>query len=256
MQMDDLYGQAIHNMERTVHILSQRVPQPVRVPYKDGFIFRHIEKSLHQALIQKSARMVSTLGATRLLLEHGFLQEQASLQRILDEMQEDISFLSFSIIYNATTHHHQMYLDAFFEEEFDTDSALTSTQNRAMVPRKKIRAYIARIQSKHTDSIPTADASHSISKAYSGFVHAASPQIMDMYGGYPPKFYVRGMNGTLRQDEHRADLWNYFYRSIMSFSFIAKAFGDDQLFASIHKFVIEFENATGKNYESDEWNKI
>ena len=85
--MDDLYDLAIQHMERTVNILSQRVPQTVRVPYKDGFVFRHIEKSVHQALVQKSARMVSTLLAARLLMEHGFLQEQASLQRILDEIE-------------------------------------------------------------------------------------------------------------------------------------------------------------------------
>lgn len=254
--MDDLFDLAIQHMERTVNILSQRVPQPVRVPYKDGFVFRHLEKSVHQALVQKSARMVSTLLAARLLMEQGFLQEQASLQRILDEIEEDISFLSFSVIYNDKTPHHQMYLDEFFKEEFDTDSALTSTQNRAMIPRKKIRAYISRIGSKIADSTNKGNAARSISKAYSGFVHAASPQIMDMYGGNPPRFYVRGMSGTLRQSEHRADLWNYFYRSIISFSFIAKAFGDDQLFTSIHKFVIEFESASGKNFESKEWAKL
>ena len=106
--MDDLYDKAIQNTERTVNILSQRGPKPVRVAYKDGFVFRHIEKSMYQALVQKSARMVSALGAARLLMEHDFLQEQASLQRILDEMHEDISFLTFSKIYDESTQHHQI----------------------------------------------------------------------------------------------------------------------------------------------------
>lgn len=251
--MDNLYDQALKNMERTVHLLAQRVPQPVRVPYKDGFVYRHVEKSLHQALVQKSARIVSTLHAARLLMDHGFVQEQASLQRMLDEMKEDVTFLAFSVISNDKTPLHQAYLDSFFEEEFDAESALASTQKRPMVPRKKIRAYIARIEGALMDPSRTIEVVRTVSKAYSGYVHAASPQIMDMYGGNPEKFHVRGMRGTQRHREHRADLWNYFYRSIITFGFIAKAFGDDELFADIHELMRGFERASGKNCESREW---
>ena len=251
--MDNLYDQALANMERTVHMLAQRVPQPVRVPYKDGFVYRHIEKSLHQALVQKSARIVSTLHAARLLMDYGFVQEQASLQRMLDEMNEDVAFLASSVIFNDETPLHRTYLDSFFEEEFDAESALASTQKRPMVQRKKIRAYIARIHRDKIDINLGAEAARTVSKTYSGYVHAASPQIMDMYGGSPARFYVRGMRGTLRHREHRADLWNYFYRSIIAFGLIAKAFGDEELFATIHKFMREFERVSGKNYESKEW---
>ena len=254
--MDNLYDQALANMERTVHILAQRVPQPVRVQYKDGFVYRHIEKTLHQALIQKSARIVTTLHATRLLMDNGFVQEQASLQRILDEIYEDVMFLAFSVVLNDRTPLHQTYLDSFFEEEFDTDSALTSTQKRPMVPRKKIRAYNARIEGNPLDPSRGVEVTRTLSKAYSGYIHAASPQIMDMYGGSPARFHVQGMKGTPRHLEHRADLWNYFYRGILSFAFIAKAFGDEELFSQIQKFTHEFERISGKNYESNEWEKI
>lgn len=59
LRMEALYDQAIQNMENTVHILAQRVPQPQRVPYKDSFVFRHVEKTINQALVQKLARLVS-----------------------------------------------------------------------------------------------------------------------------------------------------------------------------------------------------
>ena len=253
--MDNLYELALENMERTVHMLAQRVPPPVRVPYKDGFVYRYIEKSLHQALVQKSARIVSTLHAARLLLDHGFVQEQASLQRMLDEMNEDVTFLALSVILNDKTPLHQTYLDSFFQEEFDAESALASTQKRPMVPRKKIHAYLARIVGAPMDPSRVVEATRTVSKTYSGFVHAASPQIMDMYGGSPARFHVQGMRGTPRHCEHRADLWNYFYRSISSFSSIAKAFGDEKLFATIYEFFCEFERVSGKNHESKEWEK-
>ena len=247
--MEQLYDQALINMENTVHALAQRVPPPQRVPYKDSFVYRYVEKSIHQALVQKLARLVSTLHAARLLMEHGFVQEQATLQRVLDEIDEDITFLAFGVIFSDMTPLHQSYLDAFFKEEFDADTALKSTQKRPMVPRKKIWAYISRAEGAPIDPGREVEPSRTLHKAYSGYVHAASPHIMDMYGGNPPKFHMRGMRETERHREHRADLWNYFYRSLIAVSIVAKAFGDEALFTAIRDFTREFERLSGKNYE-------
>lgn len=246
--MDRLYNHALSNMEHTVHSFAQRVPPPVAVPYNDSFAFRYVEKTIHQALVQKLARVVTGLRAARLLVEQGFLQEQGALQRILDELHEDISFLSLAVIYGEITLLHKAYLEAFYEEEFDADSALASTQKRPMIPRQKVRAYIAKIEAAALDPSTGVELGRTISKAYSGFVHAASPHIMDMYGGNPLRFHLRGMKGTPRQDEHREDLWNYFYRSIIAFALVAKAFGDDRLFAEIQLFSREFERRRRKDY--------
>lgn len=248
MSMEPLYDQALNNMEDTVHVFAQRVPLPQRVPYKDSFVFRYVEKSIHQALVQKLARLVSDLHAACLLMEHGFVQEQAVLHRVLDEIEEDITFLAYAVIFSDMTPLHRSYLGAFFEEEFDADTALTSTQKRPMVPRTKIRPYISRVEGALMDPSHGVELSRTLSKAFSGYVHAASPQIMDMYGGNPPKFHMRGMRGTERHLEYRADLWNYFYRSIIAFAFVAKAFGDEALFAKIHGFRQEFERLSGKDY--------
>jgi len=251
-----LYNQALKNMEHTLHQLARCVPSPRRIPYKDSFVFRYAEKSVYQALVQKLARLVSGLHAARLLMETGFVQEQAALQRILDEIAEDISFLSFSVVYKDSTPLHKTYLDAFFQEEFDPNDTVASSSERASVPRKKIRAYIDRVTSGSKGSSKHLDASRTVSKVYSGYIHAASPQIMDMYGGNPPRFHVRGMRGTERHLEHSADLWNYFYRGILAFGIAAKAFGNEELFSSIRKFADEFARATGKDYQSNEWREI
>lgn len=246
--MENLYNDALRNMESTVHVLAQRVPPPVRVPFNDSFVFRHVEKTIHQALVQKLARKVSTLCAAKLLMEHGYVQEQAALQRMLDEMQEDITFLSFGIISNNQTPLHQKYLDAFFEEEFDAGTALASTQKRPMINRDKIRAYISRAEGAGLDPSTGAEVFRTISKIYSGYVHAASPQIMDIYGGNPAKFHMQGMLNTERHEEHKSDLWNYFYRSIITFAFVARAFDDDELFQQIYHFSQKFEKLSGKDY--------
>jgi hypothetical protein len=248
MPSETLYRAALQNMARTLDLLSGRVPAPQKVQYKDSFVFRHVERSIHQAIVQKLARIISTLAAAQLLMTHGFVQEQAALQRILGELHEDVTFLALGDIKGDVTQLHEEFLDAFFEEEFDADTALASTQKRPMSPRKKIQAYIARNEGASLDPSTGVELSRTITKAYSGFVHAASPQIMDMYGGNPPRFHVDGLLGTERHREHREDLWNYFYRSILAFGFAAKAFGDQPLFDQISEFLVEFERSNNKTY--------
>lgn len=256
MTIDELFDDALRNMEGTLHALEKRVPPPTPIPFRDGFVYRYMDKTIHQALIQKLARVITGLQAARVLLERGFVQEQAALHRILDEFQEDITFLSYAVIFDATTELHQRYLSAFYEEEFDKpESPLESTQKRPMVARKKIRAYIARMEAIASDPSRGVELSRTVNKAYSGFVHGASPAIMDMYGGTPPQFHVRGMLGTVRIAELQEDLWNYFYRGIIAFGFVAKAFGDDALVESSRKFLDEFEKKSDETYVLLTWKR-
>jgi hypothetical protein len=245
---EKLYEVALSNMGATVHTLARRVPPPQKIPFADSYVFRYVEKSPEQAIVQKLARYVTTLRAACLLFDFGFVQEQAALQRVLDEIQEDVTFLSLGIIFNNMTPLHQAFLDAFYQEELDPRTGKPGPQDRPMVPRKKIRAWIARANPGNKSPSKGIDAPRQVHKAYSGYVHAASPQIMDMYLGSPPRFHLGGMRGTERHDEHRADLWNYFYRGVLAFAFAAKAFGDDQLFDDISSFAAKFAQAVGRDY--------
>ena len=51
--MDQTYEQALKYMEGTVHELAKHVPKPKRISTKNGFVFRYVEKSIHQAIVQK-----------------------------------------------------------------------------------------------------------------------------------------------------------------------------------------------------------
>lgn len=248
--MDALYLQTLQNMGKILDGLVKRLPPPQCVLILDSFAFRYAEKTIHQAIVQKLARIISGLYASQILLEAGFLQEQAALQRMLDEFQEDVTFLSYAAIFNDMTDLHKRYLDAFFEEEFDKpEDPVASTQKRPMVPRKKILAYITRIEGSSLDSSRGVALGRTLSKVYSGYVHGASPQIMEMYGGNPPRFHVSGMRNTPRFVDHQDDLWNYFYRGICAFGFAAKAFGDESLFASIQRYRDQFAKASEKEYD-------
>ena len=122
-----------------------RVPPPTRKVWRDSFVFRYEERTIHQAIVQKLARTISGLHAIEILLARGLFQEQGIVQRTLDEIGEDILFLSLGVIYGDITHRHRQYLKYFYEEEFqDPSNILGSHSSRGMVPREKIRAFVNR----------------------------------------------------------------------------------------------------------------
>lgn len=242
-------GQALDAMDAAFSILERSVPPPVKSCFCDGFEYRYREQSLEQALIQKLARVVTGLRAAALLLEHGLLQEEAALQRMLDELQQDITFLAYARIFNDYTELHQRYLESFYQEELDRpDSPIDSSQRRPSIPRQKIRAYIAAKEAPVNEPSRGARLTRTLSKAYSGFVHGASPQIMNMYGGPSIGFQIRGQVGTAHQQDHERDLWNYFYRGLISFAEVACAFGNREQHEKMEDEAMRFAQAAGKPY--------
>lgn len=114
-----------------------------------------------------------------------------------------------------------------------------------MIPRKKIHAYLARIEDVELDPSTHQEVIRTISKGYSGFVHGASPHIMDMYGGNPPYFHTKGMLGTPRMEEHADDLWNYVYRSFLSHIAVGKAIGAEKHVEILTKHLNDIERSVG-----------
>jgi hypothetical protein len=236
-------------MENAFRRLEEQVPPPQKMKWKDSFVFRYKEETIEQAIVQKLARSISGLHAVDALLVRGLLQEQAALQRILDEIHEDIFFLAAAITNDKVTDRHKQYLKAFYAEEFpDPHNTLARHEKPNMVPRKKIRAYVNRVLSKDSNPSRLSDVCETISSVYSGFVHASSPQIMDSCGGDPPRFQLSGMLDTPRMAEHVDDAWNYYYRGLTSLTVVAKAFGDKPLVDTLYEYLAKFEAASGTNY--------
>lgn len=249
--MDESYEDALVHMDRTLTLLLRLVPQPVQreinIEGKESVAYRFKEQSIQQAIIQKLVRTISGLRATRILAEHGFVQEQASLHRTLDEFNEDVMFLSLAIIHDDITELHGRYLAAFYEAEFDAETAMASTQKRPMIPRRKIRHYLDnKILDDKLGGGP--EAARTVSKFYSGYVHGASDQIMDIYFGNPPRFHTNGILGTNRHKEYRDEFWNYMYRGILSFGLALKAFGREEEFEENRRKAWEFGRKSGRDY--------
>ncbi|MBR1232480.1 hypothetical protein [Bradyrhizobium sp. AUGA SZCCT0182] len=232
------FGPILQALENAFRQIETKVPQPVRG--RDGR-FRYAEQSIRQAIVQKLARLISGLHSVEALLERGLFQEQGIMQRGLDEIEEDIWFLALAVINSDITDRHMEYLRYFYAEEFsDQNDVVGSRLSRGMVKRDKIRAYVHGSSLSGAELERAKDVGRTISKAYSGYVHAASPHIMDMY--FPEGFDVSGTWKHHRYPSHKRDARNVYYRAITAMAVSAKAFDDETLFASMRLFASKVES--------------
>lgn len=247
--MQSLFPEMLDVMDAAFQGYVAALPKPRRVQQGRGWAYRFKDRDVHHAVVLKLALVQSTLRASLLLLQNGHVMEQAMLQRVVDEANEDILFLAYAVTNDTITPLHERYLAAFWAEEFsDFDDPTSSHQSREMVPRQKIRAYLARIQGKGLDPSRAVQVATVVGKVYSGFVHGASPHIMEIYGGNPPHFHTRGMAGTPKVAEYEQDLWNYMYRGLLSHIFVAKVFGAESHVEALIKHKLRFESLAGKSY--------
>ena len=217
-------------MERAFRRLEQSIDPPELVRWRGHQVLWYGTQSIEQALIQKLARVISGLNAADALLEKGFVQEQGIIHRTLDEINEDIVFLAAARTSGSVTSLHERYLRAFFQDPFPEDGEPEAEAKKPVTPtRTKIRAYIQRVRGAGVE--PSAD------------VPAASQNNLDLCGGRPPRFHLRGMQGTPRIGEHAADAWNHLYRGFGSVLVAAKAFGDQAL---VDALAIELEKLNGR----------
>jgi len=234
-------------VERAFRRLEQQVPPPVKEPVKDSFWYRYAEQTIEQAILQKCARVASNLAAARLLLNNGFVYEQAMMHRALDEALHDVLFLAGSVANGQHEDRHDQYLKAFWAETFnDPDDLLADTKGPNMVLRKHINAYVARAlgsDNPYRDQRIT----EAIDRVNSGFIHGSTPAIMELCVGSPPRFCLSGMFEVLpRMDTHAHEAWNYYYRALMTFGAAAKAFGDEELYNQICEYMLVFEEKAGR----------
>ena len=247
--MHQLFDDMLNVMDSVFRDFEAAVPAPVKVENEVGWVFRYRDQSPLQAIIQKLALVQSGLRAAKILLSNGHIYELAMLERVVDEANEDISFLVDAVSNDNLTPLHERYLAAFWQEEFsDYSDPLGSEQKRDMVPRKKIRAYLARMEGMENNPSRYVDLTTTISKTLSGYVHGASSQLMQIYGGRPAHFHTKGMLGTPQIKEHTDDLWNYMYRGFLSHIFAAKAFGSQEHVDLLIENKKRFEGLAGKKY--------
>ncbi|HRN87522.1 hypothetical protein [Hyphomicrobium sp.] len=227
--------------------LAAQVRPPQKVWVGCGYTYRYSEKSLEQALIQLLARTITGLRASDLLLKSGFLQEQEILHRTLHEIEENIFFLAIGKIREQLGDIHEQFLQNFYQEPALSPLAQQKVTKLKRVSRPVIRDWIAATEAPNSGTLASTTAVRQLYEIGSGYVHASSAQIMDSCVGDPPRWQLRGNFHKQLHADHDENLWNYFYRAILTFVFSAAAIGDRSLEDSLRYFAQDFAASAGKN---------
>ena len=197
-------------------------------PYFDENLqsFRHEAKDARLAAFLKCARSVSVLNACRVLLESGHVLEIYTLCRVLDEANEDVSFLLMPLAAEDEGQRAR-FLREFYQEEFDVPgNPMESSQKRDRVSRQRIRNALTRAPGDKSMPLEKMRrAADSVHKTFSGFVHGAYVHTVKLYGDMPPKMHIAGYLGTPKVAECEESFANNVYRTIMAFRMLCRSLG-------------------------------
>ncbi len=212
--------------------LEDVVPRPQWVRWKTSFNWRCVEKLPSQAIVQKIARQISGAKALDLLLEHGFLQEVGVMQRMLDEIAEDVSFLALGMT-TGLNKDHEKYLRYFWAE--DEPDLLN-------VKRSKIRAFNHRALNGLADPSGADKNARDLYQTFSDFVHARSSSIMAMVAGPPPTFHIDGILDEEATLPFREQAPTYGFRCLCSLAFATRAIEDGPVADQTFRELVAFED--------------
>lgn len=241
----DYLAKTLLHLQAQYDILVEYLPRVERVQIGGNIFFRHLEHSDVLMCYLKGVKLISTLNAAIVLLRSGYVQEVGVLCRMADDFCYEIMFFMGTIPESGPSKDQIKMLDAFFKEEFENpDDMLGSPQSRDTVPRRKINAAFGSAAKNELNPHDAQSTLETIHKAFSGYVHGAYPHIMELYGGFPPRFHMDGMLGTPRIKEWQGQLVIYVYRSIMVTELIAMRLGAEAQVQMIRQLLVEYEATT------------
>jgi hypothetical protein len=100
------------------------------------------------------------------------------------------------------------YIQAFFA---DSQRGPATEIKRAQIPQGMVHEALGKTldsfaeqMGDREDRVPAAKLYSNVYRIYSNYVHAKYPEIMDLYGGRPGRFHLRGMSGTPKDGENLA----------------------------------------------------
>lgn len=219
-------------------------PVPVAIQNADAgaYMLRLPVRDIHHAMLLKQAAALHYLHAAITLCDADLFVAQGAMQRMADEASDDVCFLASGII-EGPKPLHEKFLLAFWSDH-DEDCGDTSAVNKpSSVKREKIHAAL---NASSDDPYRAGVIAKRLHMTYSGFVHAASANVMDLYDGGRHTFAVDG-GPEYHRESHVHDVWNYCYRAGLAFQASARALGSDRLYSRIEEAIVWFQRLSRRD---------
>lgn len=252
-----LLHRTVAELDYCAHLLERHFPRPRLISGPRLHAYRHAadERTDLLAAHLKCLRAVSALNSSLVLLDYGQIQDVYALCRIIDEQQEDVAFLSADLGEDGKPSQDQVrFLNEFYQEEFRDDVALLdSSVERDRVPRKKIRAALARTPMPNTNPSDLGSTTRLVFNTFSGFVHGAYVHIMEQYNGAS---YLTKPSGHPRINECAAALADYIYRACAATVMVAIRCQDKDVEQRLRAAMDAFAAVTGCLPSAEEMKKI
>jgi hypothetical protein len=174
---------------------------------KEHFGFRYGKPDERHFCLLKAVRAVSALNAAIELAGRGYAQEIFVLMRTIFEYTSHIQFvLSAPDGTGELTPAAAKYVHEFFDDYARNDM---KDFKRAGIKQGTVHKQLGAELEKWADESGREPAKETAEQRYSNiyltccnYVHGKYPEIMDLYGGRPGHFHLRGMSGTPKDAEN------------------------------------------------------
>lgn len=196
-------------LEKLVHALAERLPAPLRYDSgKEHHGFRYGKPDIRHFCLLKAVRAVSALNAAIDLACGGYAQEIAVLIRTVIEGTTHIEFvLSGRVAGVGPDPAVEKYVQDYFADFARNEPAdFKRAQVKQIAVHRQLGAELDSL-AQQGDRPKAFKAEHLYSNVYlsfSNYVHGKYPETMDLYGGDPGYFHLRGMSGTPKDAENLA----------------------------------------------------
>ena len=240
-----LFQRCLGDLSVVISMIEDHFPQPEFVSVNGQEQFRYSENTVYHIAFLKSVRMVSGLNASLILLAGGYYQEIMVVLRTIDDFFSDILFILENAEKSILSDTQKKFMDDFFKEEFlNPDNPLANTKRRSTVPKRKIWASVARQLGQYANPSDAQKILQVTNDAFSGYVHGAYPQIMELCGGKPPRFHLNGVLLSPRIKTCFKQISFYIHRTIMAIAILTKSLGLGDLSDRTREIRDYFESET------------
>jgi hypothetical protein len=203
-EIERLIGRLVP-LQRFVHYFGAQFDQPhLFSSHRDERGYRFENPDYRHFCLLRSCRIVSALNASIELVRCGYVQEIGVLLRTVIEYSSQIEYILISrdeqgnLIGNAAT----------FVASFFSDNRRTSQQTNpkhVKLRQKDVHDAIGANLDEFNSGLSSRKTSDLMSHVYlvfSNYVHGRYPEIMDLFGGRPGHFHLKGMRGTPKDAEN------------------------------------------------------
>jgi hypothetical protein len=208
-------------LESVIELFSGLLPAPKLFVFETVRGFRYENPDVRHFCLLKAVRTVSALNASLELARKGYTQEIAALMRTVTECTRHIEYVLD--IDDSAEHRSNVekYLQDFFDDvQRDPEAAIKGVLIREKVIHEQLGKTLDRVLTEHggtAERVPAAQLFHRSSRSFSFYVHARYPEAMDLYGGTPGRWHLRGMSKTPKDRENLETLDTFITTASMTF---------------------------------------